>query len=198
MKPLADLRAARDPATTERIVAAARRCFVRNGVAGTRMFEVATEAGLARQTVYKFVANREELVELVLITRSSELLPEIARRLPRLRHLDLGDMLVDFMAQIVELTRDDPEFTELAGSMNRDQAFAFLAGDSPLRALVLQALDPVFDRAESEGRLRNLSRYELAGLAHLVMTPLAAQPDLDAAGIRRTLSHLLLPALLTH
>jgi AcrR family transcriptional regulator len=160
------------------------------------MHDVAKEACLARQTLYKFVSSREELVELVLAARSTELIPEFVRRRERLWDRPLTDLLVEFLAQVVEVTRDDAEFAMLAGAMKRDQAFAFLAGDSPLRPLVREVLDPVFERAAAEEMLRDVPRYELAGLAQLVMTPLAAQLDLDAAGIRRILSRLALPALL--
>jgi AcrR family transcriptional regulator len=181
-------------ATTERIVAAARRCFERDGVGATRMAAVAAEADLARPTLYKFVGSRRELLEFALIERCRELLGDINRRIAPPSN-DVREDLNEFVAIMVEITRGDHEFSSLAEALPRENAFGLMSGPSELRTLVENALTPYFDRADAQGVLRSIPRDQLAGLAQTVMTPLAARTDLDRQDLRTTLRQLLGPAL---
>lgn len=193
---LAVIRETRASGTVQRAVSAARRCFARDGVAQTTMAAVAAEAGVARPTLYKTVAGRVELLELVLLERLRELGAEIAAEAGAKRSRGVREDLLEYLAVTVELTRDDAEFNEVAGALPREPAFGFLSGSPVLGWMLAQALEPLFERAEREGLLRDLSREELAGLAQIVLTPLAARRDLDAEGLRLVLRRLLLPALL--
>jgi AcrR family transcriptional regulator len=184
----------RSAATTDRIVRAARRCFASNGVSATRMSAVAAEAQLARPTLYKFIGSRRELIELALIERCRELLVEMVNRAGP-GSGDVREDVIEFLAVMVEVTRGDPEFAELADALPRDNAFGLLSGPSELRSIVQESLKPYFDRAAAQGVLRPIARDELTGLAQTVMTPLAARADLDGSGLRQTLCMLLGPAL---
>ena len=55
------------------VVKAARAVFARYGVQRTRMADIAAEAQVARQTLYDFVAGRDELIELALVDCCREL-----------------------------------------------------------------------------------------------------------------------------
>src|ERR1700693_1402374 len=51
----------------ERIVAAAERCIERHGIRKTTMDDVASEVGLSRPSVYRYFADRDDLlVELIM------------------------------------------------------------------------------------------------------------------------------------
>lgn len=56
------------PRARERIVDAAREAFRREGIAGTKLGEIATAAGLARPNLYRYFPSREALILEVLIT----------------------------------------------------------------------------------------------------------------------------------
>lgn len=182
--------------TLSRIVAAARECFGRDGVGKTWMATVAGQVGIARQTLYSFVAGRRELIELALIARSKELM-DATRERAAASELPVPEELVEFMAIMVELTRDDREFGELAGGLSRNDAFPFLTGPTPLRAIVLDGLRPLFDRAAAEGLLReDRTQLDLAGWVQTVLGPLATRVDLAPDSLRETLREYVLPALL--
>lgn len=51
----------------ERIIAAAREAFRRNGIAATPLDDVAAEAGVARPNLYRYFSSREDLVRRVMI-----------------------------------------------------------------------------------------------------------------------------------
>lgn len=59
------------------ILSAAERVFARSGFEGTRMAEVAAEAGLATGTLYNYFANRDELLSSLVSRRSEELLASV-------------------------------------------------------------------------------------------------------------------------
>ena len=51
----------------ERILAAAERCIERHGIRKTTMDDVASEVGLSRPSVYRYFADRDDLlVELIM------------------------------------------------------------------------------------------------------------------------------------
>jgi AcrR family transcriptional regulator len=54
------------PASTddarERILAAAERCIARHGIRKTTMDDIASEAGLSRPSVYRYFADRNDLL----------------------------------------------------------------------------------------------------------------------------------------
>lgn len=52
-------------ATEVRIVDAARACFEKNGIAKTRLEEIASSAGLSRQTIYKYFNGKQEIVDQI-------------------------------------------------------------------------------------------------------------------------------------
>ena len=187
---------AADSDTLARIVAAARECFGRDGVGKTWMATVAGQVGIARQTLYSFVAGRRELIELALIARSRELM-DATRVGAASTELPVPEDLVEFIAIMVELTRDDREFRELAGGLSRNDAFPFLTGPTPMRGIVLDGLQPLFDRAAAVGVLReDRTHLDLAGWVQTVCGPLATRADLTAESLRETLREYVLPALL--
>jgi len=59
------------------ILAAAERIFARSGFTGTRMADVAAEAGLATGTLYNYFANRDALLSSLIERRSEELLAAV-------------------------------------------------------------------------------------------------------------------------
>src|SRR3712207_1733943 len=53
-------------ARSDAIRAAALRLFVQNGIDGTRMEEIAAEAGLSAGAIYRYFPSKEQLLEAVL------------------------------------------------------------------------------------------------------------------------------------
>jgi TetR/AcrR family transcriptional regulator len=64
------------------LLEAAARCIVRRGDAHVRMGEVADEAGVARSTVYRYFASRDDLILGLLLNRVDLALEAIAHSLP--------------------------------------------------------------------------------------------------------------------
>lgn len=179
-----------------RIVAAARVCFRERGVAKTRMGHIADHAGMARQTVYDFVANRDEIVDLAIEVRLAELGARIAStRLPARR--DLGERFVDLFVLVVEVVGGDEEYAMLAGSLGEAHAFQFLAGPSSLTPVAEAVFAPLFDEARRQGRLRaDVSERLIVEWLQSMLATLAARDGLAPDYVRTLLRSFALPAIL--
>lgn len=180
-------------------VAAARRCIVRDGVRGTTMASVATEAGLSRPYLYRLVSSREELLELALVDRAREFTARLAKRAVKAAARGtLEDAFVDHLRFAGRFGREDPEFVALAGALPRDRVNHVLMGaDSPLHGFTLDALEPLFARGRAEGVLRtDVSPEAMVDWLQSVMALLAGRDDLDEDSERRLLRDFALRGVL--
>jgi AcrR family transcriptional regulator len=98
------------PASTddarERILAAAERCIDRHGIRKTTMDDVASEVGLSRPSVYRYFADRDDLL-IELITRHARALLDRARK-SIARQSSLPDQIVETVLYTAEHARRDP------------------------------------------------------------------------------------------
>ena len=90
----------------ERILAAAERCIDRHGIRKTTMDDVAGEVGLSRPSVYRYFADRDDLL-IELITRHARALLGRARKSIS-RQSSLPDQLVQIVLYTAEHGRRDP------------------------------------------------------------------------------------------
>ena len=90
----------------ERILAAAERCIDRHGIRKTTMDDVACEVGLSRPSVYRYFADRDDLL-IELITRHARALLGRARKSIS-RQSSLPDQIVETVLYIAEHARRDP------------------------------------------------------------------------------------------
>jgi len=90
----------------ERILAAAERCIDRHGIRKTTMDDVASEVGLSRPSVYRYFADRDDLL-IELITRHARALLDRARKSVS-RQNSLPDQIVETVLYTAEHARHDP------------------------------------------------------------------------------------------
>ncbi len=80
-KPTAAKIPAREPATEQRILEAARTVFLRHGTAGARMQEIAAEAGVNQALLHYYFRTKERLSAAVLQQVASRIFPALAHTL---------------------------------------------------------------------------------------------------------------------
>jgi AcrR family transcriptional regulator len=90
----------------ERIVAATERCIDRHGIRKTTMDDIASEVGLSRPSVYRYFADRDDLL-IELITRHARVLLDRARKSIS-RHSSLADQIVEGVLYNADHGRRDP------------------------------------------------------------------------------------------
>src|ERR1700759_586952 len=134
----------------ERILAAAERCIDRHGIRKTTMDDVANEVGLSRPSVYRYFADRDDLL-IELINRHARALLDRARKSIS-RQGGVADQIVESVLYIAEhgrrapLTRHviDPDGTSLGKRM------VALGTTEIIRA---EMWDPVLDAAVANDEL---------------------------------------------
>jgi AcrR family transcriptional regulator len=90
----------------ERILAAAERCIDRHGVRKTTMDDIASEVGLSRPSVYRYFADRDDLL-VELITRHGQALLDRAQKTISLKS-SFSDQIVESLLYIADHGRRDP------------------------------------------------------------------------------------------
>src|SRR5262245_39225928 len=70
-------------AARERLLEAAARCIVRDGLAATGIASVADEAGVSRPTVYRYFEDRGALIEAALLRAGAAQLADLKAHLAR-------------------------------------------------------------------------------------------------------------------
>jgi AcrR family transcriptional regulator len=182
-----------------RVVDATERYVERNGLSRIRIEEIAEEAGCSRATIYRYFADKDELVREVLIRRAQRIASKLSRRLGTIE--DPAEMLVEGIARGVEEFRRDPYFESFYGPASAGTTTSIAGGSPAIRAVVAEAMAPLFDLAEATGRLRpGLSRDDLTEWIMLVTTALLVipQPSLGTrADQERYLRTFLVPAVFT-
>ena len=84
-------------ARREQILAAARRCFLRDGFHATSMQDLFAEAGLSSGAVYSYFASKDDVIEAIAeenMRGVTEMIAAVARQHPG---RPVGDVLADIM-----------------------------------------------------------------------------------------------------
>ncbi|MBI5372932.1 MAG: TetR/AcrR family transcriptional regulator [Sphingobacteriales bacterium] len=67
----------KDKSTEEKILAAAKKIFVQQGMAGARMQDIADEAGINKALLHYYFKNKEQLFEVIFMEAAGRLFPRI-------------------------------------------------------------------------------------------------------------------------
>jgi AcrR family transcriptional regulator len=198
LSPRHSFRAANGDARS-RILRAAERCIQRYGIHKTTMDDIARETDMSRPSVYRYFADREDLL-LALLSEHSRALTERARRFID-QHPSVEDGLVEGLLYLADHGHRD-EFARLLVSMD-DSAFGQrLASTDTSATLTGEFWDPFLDAAEGRGELRpGLDRHDVhVWLGHvglLLMNLLKREPESAPAKLRNLLRSFVVPAFVT-
>lgn len=80
-------------AARARLLEATSRCIERGGLAGASIAAIAAEAGVSRQTVYRYFSGRDELAKRAIFATAGALLEKITRHVALLT--DPADVVVE-------------------------------------------------------------------------------------------------------
>jgi AcrR family transcriptional regulator len=98
------------PASTddarERILAAAERCIDRHGIRKTTMDDIASEVGLSRPNVYRYFADRDDLLIELMTRHARALLGRARKSISRQR--GLADQIIEGVLFTANHARRDP------------------------------------------------------------------------------------------
>ncbi len=176
----------KDGATEQRILAAARRVFIRRGTAGARMQEIAAEAGVNQALLHYYFRSKDRLAATVFAEVAGRLLPELAALLGSRASIEekvrrFVDLYIDGVRQapfipgylVSELHQQPERLTELIDA----------AGPAALDAArsVRENLDAQLRQAAADGAIRPIAAEQLfVNMVALCVMPFLARPLLGA------------------
>jgi TetR/AcrR family transcriptional regulator, repressor for uid operon len=114
-------RAEKREVQTQRIMDAAKKCFVRSGFRGASMHEICAEAGMSPGALYRYFPSKESIIEAISETQRREELAILARM------GDGPDLMEGFMSAVmahithVHSSGFGPLFTEIRAESLRNE-----------------------------------------------------------------------------
>ena len=183
----------------QRILAATRACLAADGVKGAGTSDVARAVGVTRQTIYRYYATTEELLNAAALEVVAELLDQIA---VHVQHFlagtggDAGDAVVEVLAYVYEHLRNDPSLNRLLTPGRLGGAVKELTAPSSI--LLGQSLLTRFPVdwdaiGLDEAARQELVEHLLRTLQSLVLDP--GTPERSGAELRAYLGRWIAPAL---
>jgi AcrR family transcriptional regulator len=155
----------------ERILAAAERCIDRHGIRKTTMDDIASEVGLSRPSVYRYFADRDDLLIELNIRHARALLDRAHKSISR--QGTLPDQIIESILYIADHCRRDPLTRHVIDPDGTNLGRRMIAsGTSAL--LRAELWDPYLDTALANNELpRGLPRSDiylwLGNVATMVM-----------------------------
>ena len=134
----------------ERILAAAERCIDRHGIRKTTMDDVASEVGLSRPSVYRYFADRDDLL-VELIARHARVINERAHKSIS-QHSSLPNQLIEGVLSIADNARRDP-LTRYAIDTDGSSLSRRIATSGMLETMRAEIWDPYLDTAIANNEL---------------------------------------------
>jgi AcrR family transcriptional regulator len=187
-----------------RLIEAADACIDRFGLAKTTLEDVATEANVSRQTIYRYFANRDELLleALLLELERAELDRSFAVPVDQIKTpADVGAIIVESVVQTIETIRITPKLAHLLASEADSVRATFSGAAEALFAYHERELRPWFEMAQEAGFMR--ADLDIAEAAEWVlrvglsMLTVDGPVDRGTDELRRYLMTYLVPALIT-
>lgn len=184
------------PAERDAIVEAARRCYLRYGVAKTTIEDVAEAAGISRTTLYRRFPGHTGLLEAAIRARTVEIAVELQKILDRAK--SFPEALLEVSMATIELTRSDEEFRTLTGRGSGFPVHDILIGSGmSIHNEVREFFAPAFAEARAAGELREgITDDEIVEWLSSVWISFILRDELDTKAARRMLEVFMLPSLL--
>lgn len=179
-------------ATRHRLMDACGAIIVRDGFEAVSMTSVADEAGITRQTVYRYFPNAREVVRAALMRGGRELLE--GQLLVFSEEGDPRELLVESVMAALRLIDHNALLRTAWASRDYPQAMLRSTFDPAFASRAIQGLRPV---ALKLGWTERDTREAYEVIARTVMSFLTIPPpeSLSEADLREVLERRLLPAL---
>ncbi len=184
--------------TRERILAAAARCFRRQGIHATTVVDIAGEAGVTRQTLYNHVPGGRNGIIAEVIVDEAHRVNERARRKLRADR-PAPELIADAVVELALSARRSPyvEFLIAGGAL--DVTSAVIDRSPGVTEVMVEYWMPILERLREAGELSpELDLDESVRWLTFVHVGLVAQPEAfhsDPRLIRESVRRFVVPAL---
>jgi AcrR family transcriptional regulator len=180
-----------------RLIDAAEACFQRYGVVKTTVEDVAATAKVSRATVYRYFADRDELILGVLLREAGRFLDRLRTEINR--EPDIDRAIVNGVLFTVDAVRANEHLALLFAPEAIGITTSIAGASEALFRLTTDFLRPIYEAAREAGQLRPEIDLDEAAewtlRAVLSMLTVQGPSKRRPAEQRRFLSTFLVPAL---
>lgn len=114
----------KDQTTEQVILAAAKKVFVKKGMAGARMQDIADEAGINKALLHYYFRNKEKLFEVIFLEAAEKLFPKINAIFEADR--PLFEKIENFCDEYISIVMDNPYLPLFVlNEINQDPEYFF-------------------------------------------------------------------------
>lgn len=184
----------------QRLIDAAQSCFQRYGVVKTTVEDVAAAAKVSRATVYRYFADRDELILGVLLREAGRFLDRLTDEINREPEFDRA--VVNGVLFTVDAVRADENLALLFAPEAIGITTSIAGASEALFKLTTEFLRPFFEAARDSGQMRSDVDLDEAAewTLRAVLSVLTVQGPVERgrAEEKRFLSTFLVPALVAN
>lgn len=169
----------KETGTEEKILAAAKKVFVRKGMDGARMQDIADEAGINKALLHYYFRNKELLFEKIFADSAGRFIPKVKSIL--LSDADFYQKIEQFCAEYITMVMANPYMPMFVMSEMQKQPAAFIKkmfkGNLPdVSVFVKQLQDEI-----KAGRVKPIHPAHLVmNMMSLCIFPFIGKPMLSA------------------
>lgn len=163
--------------TEEKILAAAQSVFIRKGMDGTRMQEIADEAGINKALLHYYFRSKQKLFEAIFDKAFAQILPDILNMVDS--EITFIEKLNNFIDNYFDLLMKNPFLPGfIIKEINRDS-------DLIISVFKKQGINPsifleVAKQEMEKGKIRKMDPRELIiNILAMCIFPFAARPLLE-------------------
>ena len=167
----------------QRIIEAARRIFLQKGMAGTRMQEIADEAGINKAMLHYYFRSKEQLFKLVFAEAVKEIFPKVEEVLSG--DMPIREKLLAFVRAYISQIREHPfvplfvihELSNRPAEFFMEPEKALHGGDANTPQKMLKKLMQEIVRAQQQGEIPDYPPQHLwVNIVALCIFPFLARP----------------------
>ena len=183
---------------TERAMIAAISCFCREGISNSSMEDIATEAGMARSTLYRYFKDKDELIIAVMEQEAVSLAKELAIKIPIKK--SFSEFIIEGMLLALIYVPEHPVLGKMFASDSLATSSRIVLMTNHLSQVGIDVIKPVIEAARLARRIPQglTAEYLMDWLIRVLFSLLTMPSDITQTyeQKRKLLESMLLPALL--
>lgn len=178
----------------EAILAAARTCYDKKGIAGTTLGDIAREARISRRTVYRYFENKGAIIQAIVDEQAMAFLHEMQQAL----HKDTDDfptLLKQYMIYLVTKGPQAPGHQLLLGDKNVQETRRYYFSSPVITGMWQNLMQKPFEKAQADGTIRpSLAFSDLTAWAARIVYSFIQSP-VDKKTLSRLLDEFVIAAI---
>jgi AcrR family transcriptional regulator len=178
----------------QKILAAAKSCYRKTGIATTTLGDIAREARITRRTIYRYFDNKKAIIQAVVDDQALDFLSRMEDEAED-KSLAFAEQFERYIVFLVTQGQRAPGYQLMLGGDNRSTSSQYYF-NSPANYQLLESLfRPRFEEAQALGTIRTDLHYKdlMAWLGRLVLSYIQV-PASDRI-LRLQISNFVIPAL---